>query len=153
MRNLFTFAMEKWKLSASTRYEIFHFQHVSCPSKNPISPKVLNRFSKTFLHLKRVGSGHLGSKFEVRRYFIFAVAGWKLSPSKRFEIFQFQPVNCRSKNPISPKVFTRFSKTLLHLKRVESGHLGWKFEFRRYFIFAIARWKLSPSTRFEIFHF
>ena len=119
----------------------------------PISPKVFHRFSKTLLHLKHVESGHFRWKFQVRRYFSFAMKRWKLSPSTRLEIFHFQPVNCSSKDSISLKVFKRFSKILLHLMRVESGHLGRKFEVRSYFIFAIARWKLSPSTSFEIFHF
>ena len=145
--------MTRWKLSPSTRFEIFHFQHVKCPSKNPISPKVFNRFSKTLLHLKLVESGYLGRKFQVRRYFTFAMTRWKLSPSTRFDISHFQPVNFPSKNPMSPKVSHRFSKTLLHLMRVESGHLGRKCQLRGYFSFAITRWKLSPSTRFEISHF
>ena len=201
----------------STSFEIFHFQPVNCPSQNPVSPKVFNRFSKTLPHLKRVESGHLGRKFHMSRYFSFAKTRWKLSPLTRFEIshfqpvncpsknpispkvfwpiFQifasshkcwktafgpkilgaqvfyfcngrwklrpstifeishFQPVNCRSKNPISPKVFDRFSKTLLHLIRVETGYLGRKFHVSRYFSFEMSKWKLRPSTRFEIFHF
>ena len=153
VRRYFTFAMTRWILSPSTRFEISHIQPVNCPVKNPISPKRFKRFSKTFLHLKRYECGHLGPKCQVRRCFTFAMARWKLSPSRRFEISLFQPVNCTGKNPISPKGFKRFSKTLLHLQRVESGHLGRKFQVRRYFIFAIARWKLSPSTRFEISHF
>ena len=153
MPRYFTFAMAAWKLSPSTRFEIFHFQPVNRTSKYAISPKVFNRFSKSLLHLQRFESGHLGRKFQVPGYFTFAMARWKLSPSTRFEIFHFQPVNCPGKNPISPKVFTRFSKTLLHLKSLESGHLGWKFHVRRYFTFAVSTWKLSPSTRFEISHF
>ena len=149
----FTFAMARWKLSPSKRFEISHIQPVNCPSKNPISPKVFNRFSKTLLHLKRVESGHLGRKVQGPRYFSFVMETWKLSPAKRFEIFHLQPVNCPGKNPISPKVFNRFSKTLLHLQRFESGHLGRKFQVPGYFSFTMARWKLSPSTRFEIFHF
>ena len=153
VRRDITFAMARWKLSPSKRFEISNFQPVNCPSKNPISPKVYNRFSKTLLHLKRVESGHLGWKVQVPRYFTFAMARWKLSPAKRFEIFHLQPVNRTSKYPISPKVFNRFSKTLLHLKRVESGHLARKVQVRRYFTFAMARWKLSPSKRFEISNF
>ena len=145
--------MARWKLSLSTRFEIFHFQPVNCTCKNPISPKVFNRFSKTLLHLKWVESGHLRRKFLVRRYFTFAMARWKLSLSTRFEIFHFQHVNCTCKNPISPKVFNRFSKILLHVIRVERGHLGRRFHVSMYFTFAMTRWKLSSSTKFEISHF
>ena len=149
----FSFAMTRWKLSPSTRFEISHLQHVNCTSKNPISPKAFNRFSKTVLHLKRFESGNLGRQFQARSYFTFAMTRWKLSASTSFEIFHFQHVNCPSKNPRSPKVFTRFSKTLLHLKRVESGHLCWKFQVRRIFTFALSTWKRSQSKIFEIFHF
>ena len=149
----FSFAMTRWKLSPSTRFEISHLQHVNCTSKNPISPKEFNRFSKTFLHLKRCESGHLDRKFQVRWYFTFAMARWKLSQSTRFEITDMQPVNCPSKDPISPKAFNRFSKTVLHLKRVESGNLGRQFQARSYFTFAMTRWGLRASTSFEIFHF
>ena len=150
VRMYFSFAMARWKLRPSTRVEIFQFQTVNRTSKNTVSPKLFNRFSKTLLHLKRVEIGSLGRKFQVRRYFTFAMTRWILSPSKRFEISHIQPVNCPVKNPISPKRFKRFSKTFLHLKRYECGHLGPKFQVRRYFTFAMARWKLSPSRRFEI---
>ena len=133
----FTFAMPRWKLSPSTRSEIFYFQPVNGTSKYPISPKVFNRFSKTLLHVKRVESGHFGRKYQVRMYFSFAMTRWKLSPSTRFEISQFQPVNCPSKNPKSPKVFDRFYKTSLHLTHVERRHFDRKFQVRRYFTFAM----------------
>ena len=119
--------MTRWRLSPSTRFEISHFQTVNCRSKIPKSPKVFNRFQKTLLNLIRAESGNLGREFHLSRCFSFAMTGWKLSPSKIFEISHFQPVNCHSKNPISPKVFLRFSKTLLHLKRYESGHLAENF--------------------------
>ena len=62
----------------------------------------------------------------------------------------FQPVHSASKNPISPIVFNRFLKSFRHPEDVEGGHLGGKFQVRRYFTFAIARWKLCASTTFEI---
>ena len=149
----FSLAMTRLKLSPLTRFEISHLQPVNCTTKNPISPKEFNRFSKTLLHLIRVESGHLGRKFQVRRYFTFAKTRWKLSPSSRFETSHFQPLNCTSKNSISPKVIDRFPKTFLPLKRYESGNLGRQFQARSYFTFAMTRWKLSASTSFEIFHF
>ena len=258
--------------------KVCHFQPVHCASKNPISRKVFNRFSKSFPQLEDFEGGHLGGKLQVRRYFTFAMARWKLCPSTTFEslpfstctlcqkksyiskgiqpIFEifpsarrfwvltfgwkvsgaqvfyfcngkvktlpidniwkfatfnlytvpakiiylqkystdfrnlrlsskmlrvgigvesfrcagilllqwkgenfahrqhlkvchFQHVHCASKNPISPKVFNRFSKSLPDLDDFEGGHLGGKFQVRRYFTFAMARWKLCPSTTFE----
>ena len=256
-----------------------HFQPVQCASKNPISPKVFNRFSNSLPQLEDVEGGHLGGKFQVRRYFTFAMARWKLCASTTFEILplstctvceqkscisngiqpifenfasarrcwrwafewkvsgaqvfyfcngeaktlridniwnfatfnlysvpakilylqrystdfpnlwlsstmlkvgiwvesfrwagilllqwrgeniahrqhlkfcHFQPVHCASKNPISPKVFSRFSKSLPQREDLERGHLGGMFQVRRYFTFAMARWKLCASTTFEI---
>ena len=51
-----------------------HFQHVHCACQNPISPKVFKRFSKSLHQLEDVEGGHLGGKFQVRRYFSFAMA-------------------------------------------------------------------------------
>ena len=152
VRRYFTFAMTRWKVCTSTTFEISHFQPVHCPSKNPISPKVFNRISKTLVQLEVVEGGLIGGKLQVRRYSTFAMARWKLCTTKTHEISHFQPVHCTSKNPISPKVFNRISKTFLQLKDVEGGHLGAYFQVRRYFSFAMARWKLCPTKTFEIFH-
>ena len=108
-----------------------HFQPVHCASKNPISPKVFNRFSKSLPEHDDVEGGHLGGKFQLRRYFTFAMARWKLCASTTFEICHFQPVQCASKNPISQNVFNRFSNSLPQLEDVEGGHFGWKFHVRR----------------------
>ena len=43
-------------------FEISHFQAVHCVIKNAISPKVFNRFSKTFLLLKDVENRYFGRK-------------------------------------------------------------------------------------------
>ena len=153
VRRYFTFPMARWKLCASTTFEISHFQPVHCPSKNPISPKLFNRFSKPLLQLKVVEGGHMGGKLQVHRYFTFAMARWKLCASTTFEISHFQPVHCPSKNAISPKVFNRISKSLLQIQVVEDGLMGGKLQLRRYFTFAMTRWKLCAWTPFEISHF
>ena len=127
-----------------------HFQPEQCASKNPISRKVFNRFSKSSPQLEDDEGGHLGGKFQAPRYFTFAMARWKLCASTTFEIFHFQPVPCTNKNPVSPKLFNRFSKSLPQLEDVEGGHLCVRFQVRRYFIFAMARWKLCALTAFEI---
>ena len=113
-----------------------HRQHLKFPTFNlyTVPAKILylqtlysTDFRKFLLQLEDVEGGHLGGKFQVRRYFTFAMARWKLCASTTFEISHFQPVHCASKNPISPKVFNRFSKTLLQLEDVEGGHLGGNF--------------------------
>ena len=256
-----------------------HFEHVHCARKNPISRKVFTRFSKSLSQLEDVQGGHFGGKFQVRRYFTFTMARWKLFASTTFEILprstctlcqqksyvskgiyrifeifasarrcsgwafgwkvsgaqvfcfcngkvktfridniwnfatfnlytvpekiiylqrysqdfrnlclsskmfrvgiwvesfrcagilllqwqgenfshrqhlkfcHVQPVQCASKNPMYPKVFTEFSKSLPQLEDVEGGHSCGKFQVRRYFTFAMTRWKLFASTTFQI---
>ena len=100
------------------RWNFPHRQHLKFPTFNlytvPAKILYLQRYSTDFrkrlLQLEDVEGGHLGGKFQVRRYFNFAMARWKLCASTTFEISYFQPVHCAGKNPISPKVFNRFSK-------------------------------------------
>ena len=127
-----------------------HFQPVHCASKNPISRKVFRRFSKSSPHLEDVDGGHLVEKFQVRTYFTSAMARWTFVHRQHLKFCYFQPVHCASRNPISPKIFNQFSKSSRQLEDVEGGHLGGKFQVRRYFTFAMARWKLGASTTFEI---
>ena len=75
-----------WKLCALITFKFCNFQPVHCASKNPISPNVFNRFSKYLPQVEYVECGHLGGKFQVCRYFTFAMARWKLCASTIFEI-------------------------------------------------------------------
>ena len=103
-----------------------HIQPVHCASKNPMSPKVFNRFSKSFRQLKDVEGGHLGGKFQVRRYFIFAMARWKLCASTTFEILQLSTCTvCQKKFYISKDIqpiFEIFAST----RRCWGWPFGWK---------------------------
>ena len=85
-----------------------HFQPVHCASKNPTSPKVFNRLSKSLPQFEEVECGKLGGKFVVRRYFTFAMERQNFARRLHLKFCHFQPVHCASKNPISPKVFNRF---------------------------------------------
>ena len=76
--------------------------------------------------------------------------GENFASRQHLKFCHFQPVHCVSKNPIAPKLFNRFSKSLPQLEDVEDGHLGGKFQVRRYITFEIARWNLCASTTFEI---
>ena len=70
---------------------------------------------------------------------------------EKFEISHFQAVHCVRKNAISPKVFTRFSKTFLLLKDVENRYLAQKFHGRSYFSFAMVGWKLFSGGKIRNF--
>ena len=120
-----------------------HFQPVHCATKNPISPKVFNRFWKSFPHLDMLW---MGTSVQIFRCACILLLQWKVenfAHVKYLKFCHFQPVHCVSKNPISPKVFHRFSKSFPQLVDVEGGHFGGKFQVRRYFTFAIARWKFA----------
>ena len=150
VRRYFIFAMSRWKLCASTTYEILQIQPVQCASKNLISPKIFNRSSKSLPPLEDVEGGNWGERFLMRWYFTFAMARWKLCASTTFEILPLSTCTLCPKIPISPKVFSWFSKSLPQLEDAEGGHLGGKFQLRRYFTFAMARWKRCTSATFEI---
>ena len=77
-RNYVSFAMARWKLFSRGRIWNFPYSSVHCVRKNAISPKVFNRFSKTFALLEDVENRYLGRKFDERSYFSFAMATWKL---------------------------------------------------------------------------
>ena len=127
-----------------------HFRPVHCASKNPMTPKVFTGFSKSLPQLEDVEGGHLGGKFQVRRYFTFAMASENISHRQNLKFCHVQPVPGTNKNPISPKAFNRFSKSLPQLEDVQYAHLSGKFKAHRYFSFAMARWKLCVSKTFEI---
>ena len=192
-----------------------HIQNVHCASKNPISPKVFTRFSKSLASARRCSGWIFGWKVSgaqvayfcygnvktlrmnniwnfatfnlytvpekiiyLQRYSqdfrnlclsskMFRVGIWvesfrcagilllqwqgeNFSHRQHLKFCHVQPVQCASKNPMSPKVFTEFSKSLPQLEDVEGGHSCGKFQVRRYFTFAMTRWKLFASTTFQI---
>ena len=110
-----------------------HIQPVHCASKNPISPKVFIPIFEIFsLNSKMFSVGHLGGNVSGTQVFYFCngkVKTWRIEQHLKF--CHVQPVHCASKNPISPKVFNRFSKSLPQLEDVQVGHLGGKFQVRR----------------------
>ena len=124
-RRYFTFALATWKLWASRSLEILPLSTCTlCQQKS--SPKVFNRFSKSLPQLEDVVGGHLGEKFQVRRYFTFAMPRWKFCASTTIEILTLSTSTlCQQKSHIS-KIFTRFSKCAPQLEDVEGGHFGWK---------------------------
>ena len=128
-----------------------NFQNVHCASQNPVSAKVFNRFSKSLPQLADVDGGHFGGKFQMRRYFNFAMATWKLCASTTFEILPLSTcILCQQKSYISKGIHTIF-ETFVSARRCWRWAYGGKFQVRRYFTFAMARWKLYTSTTFEIF--
>ena len=119
--------------------------------KNSTPTKVFNRFSKSLPELEDVDGGHLGGKFQVRRYFTFAMQGEKFAHRKHLKFCHFQPVvHCASKNPISTKVFKTIFEIFASARRCWGWAFGWKVSGAQVFYFCNARWKLCASTTFEI---
>ena len=147
--HFFTVKMARWKLCSWTTFEIWPLSTGAlCQKKSyTITPKAFNRFSKSLHHLE--DGGHLIGKFKVRRYFTFAMVMWKLCASTTFEILLLSTVHCASKNPISPNIFNRFSKSLASARWCWGSALGGKLQMCRYFSFAMGRWKICASTTFE----
>ena len=72
----------------------------------------------------------------------FLLLKWQcenVADEQHLKFCHFQPVHWASKNIISPKVFTQFSRSLPQLEDVKGGHLGGKFQVCRCFTFEMAR--------------
>ena len=67
-----------------------HFQPVPRASRNAISPKIFNQFSKSLRQLEDVERGHLGGKFLVRRYITFAMTRWNFAHRHHLKSCYFQ---------------------------------------------------------------
>ena len=107
-----------------------HFQPVQCASKNPISPKVFNRFSQSWPQLEDVEGGHLCVRFQVRRCFTFAMARWKLCALTTFEILPLSTsTQCQKKSYLSQRYSTDFRNLCLSSMMLRVG--TWAESFRR----------------------
>ena len=127
-----------------------HSQPVHGASKNPISPKVLTDFRNLCLSSKMLRVGILVESFRCAGNLPLEWQSENSALRQHLKFCKFQPVQGACKNPISPKVFNRFSKSLPQLEDVEGGNLGGKFQVHRDFTFAMAMWKLCALTTFEI---
>ena len=124
------------------KFEISHFQAIHCVRKNAISPKELNRFSKTFLLLKDVENRYLAQKFHGRSYFSFAMVRWKpffWRKNSKFPTFKLYTVS--EKTLYHQKNSADFQKLSICWKMWKIGIWPDKFHGRSYFSFAMVRWK------------
>ena len=145
-----TFAMARWKLCASTTFEILPLSTCTLCQQKPISPKVFRWFSKYLPQLEDAEGGHLGGKFQLRRYFTFAIARSNFAHRQQLKFCYFQPVQCASKNPISPKIFNQLSKIFASARRCWGWALEWKVSGAQVFYFCNGKVKICASTTFEV---
>ena len=130
------------------KFEISHFQAVHCVRKNAMSPKVFNRFSKTFHLLKDVESRYLGRKFHGRSYFSFAMARRKLNTRvENLKFHSFELYTVSEKMLYHQRYSTDFQKLSICWKMWTTGISVRKFHGRSYFSFAVARWKLFSGGK------
>ena len=126
------------------------FNMYAVPAKILYLRRYSTDFRKLCLSSKIWREGISVESFRCAGILIFQWQGENFAHRQHLNVCHFQPVNCGSKNPISPKVFNRFSKFLPQLEDFEGVHVGGKFQVRRCFTFAMAWWKLRASTTFEI---
>ena len=142
---------EKFAHRQHLKFRRFHPVH--CASKNPISPKVFKRSSNSSPHIEDVEGGHLGGKFQVRRYFTFAMARRKLCASKTFENLPLSTCTlCQQKSYTSKGILPIF-EILPGVEDVEVGHLDVKFQVRRYFNFECQRENFGHRQHLKFCHF
>ena len=113
--------MARWKFCASTTFEISHFQPVHCPSKNPISPKVFNRFPKTLLQFEVVEGVHMGGKFQVRRYLTFAITSENFAHRQHLKFPTFNLHTVPAKILYLQRYSTEFRKLCFSSKLLKVG--------------------------------
>ena len=149
---VFYFCNGKVKTCASRTFEILPPSTCTlCQQKSLYLQRCSTFFRNHSLSSKLDIEGvHLDGKLQMRRYFALQWQCENFAHRQHLVFCHFQHVHCARKNPISPSVFNRFSKSLLQLEDVEGRHLGGTFQVRRYFTFAMARWKLCASTTFDI---
>ena len=127
-----------------------NFQPVHCACKNPLSQKVFNRLSKSLPQLEDVEGGHLSGKFNVRRYFTFVMARWKVFATITFESLPLSTCRlCQQKSHISKGIQPIF-EIFASARRFWGWAFGWKISGARIFYFSMARWKVFAPITFEI---
>ena len=129
------------------KFEISHFQAVHCVRKNAISPKVFNRFSKTFHLLKDVENRYLAQKFHGRSYFSFAMVRWKLLQKENLKFPNSKLHTVPEKTLYHQRYSTDFQKLFFCWKMWKIGI----WAGRSYFSFAMVRWKLFSGGKIRNF--
>ena len=104
---IFVFQSQGENVYLSTKCEISHCQPVDCPGKSAISPKVFDRSSKTFLHVKAWRVGIWG---ENCRCAGILICNGKVKTFAHRQNVKFQPVNCPRKMQYLQRYSTDFRK-------------------------------------------
>ena len=134
---VFYFCNDRVKTLAHRQHLKFcNSQPVHCASKNPISPKIFNRFSKSFVHSKMLGLGIWVGSLSFAGILLLK---WlvKVSASITFEILLLSTGTlCQHKSYISEDIQPIF-EIFASARRCWGVHLGGNFQLGRYFTFAM----------------
>ena len=78
MHRHYSFAIATLQVFQHPEHVKFQLFPLHCPSRNAISSKAFNEFSKTFFYLKDKERRYSGWKFEMHRHFSFAIVTLQL---------------------------------------------------------------------------
>ena len=150
VRSYFTFAMARWKPCPSTTFESLPCSSCTlCQQKSYISKGIQPIFD-IFASVRRCWGWELGWNVSGAQVFYFCNGKGK---NLRFDNFwNFATFNLHTvpaKILYLQRYSTDFRNLCISSKMLRVGIGAGKLQVRRYFSFAMARWKLCPSTTFE----
>ena len=133
-RSYFSFGMVRWKKLQKENLKFPKSKLHTVQEKMLYHERYSTDFQKLSFSWKMWKIGIWAEKFRGRSNFSFAMVRWKpFLMVEKFEISHFQAIHCVRKNAISPKEFSRFSKTFHQLKDVENRYLSRKISLAQLF--------------------
>ena len=121
------FAMARWKLCASTTSEILPLSICTMSQQKSYTSRGIQPIFEIFALAQRCCGGGIWVKScKFAGILLLQCQGENFALRQQLKFCHFQPVHCASKNPISPKVFNRFSKSLPPARRIWGWAFGWK---------------------------
>ena len=144
--------MTRWKHCPSTTFESLPLSTCTLRQQKSYISKDIQPFFEIFaISSKILRVGHLGVK--VSGAHVFYCCNGKMRTLSIDKIWKFATLNLYTvpgKILYLQRYSTDFRNLCLSSKMLSVGIVGGKFQVRRCFTFAMARWKLCESTTFEI---
>ena len=125
----------------------FQFFPLHCPSRNAISSKVFNEFSKTSFWLKDEDGGYCGWKFQVHRYFGFAIATVQLFQHPENVKISIFPFTLSQQKCYIFKTISRICKNVFFAERYGRWLLYLKISIPQTFSFCNSNATNFPKSR------
>ena len=145
--------MARWKFCSSRTFESLPLSTCTlCQQKCYISKGIQPIFDM-FTSARWFWGWKFGCKVSGAQLFYFCNGKVKTLPIDniwKFATFNLYTVPAKILSKNISKGIQPIFEIFRQLEDFEGGHLGGKLQVRRYFSFAMAGWKLCPSTTFEI---